>query len=62
MVSQTPIGTVVKVKLHRPKNEIELDVVVTELPKKMAEESAEDEELGKATNQEESTALAGLCS
>ncbi len=60
MVSETPIGTVVKVKVLRQKNEIELDVVVTELPKKMAEESAEDEELGNATNQEESTALAGL--
>jgi serine protease Do len=60
MVSETPIGTVVKVKVLRQRNEIELDVVVTELPKKMADESTEDEELGNATNEEESTALAGL--
>jgi serine protease Do len=60
MVSQTPINTVVKIKVLRQKKEIELDVVIAELPKKMADAATGNEELGNATNEEESTALAGL--
>jgi serine protease Do len=37
MVSQTPIKTTIKVRLLRQKKEIETDVVIAELPKKMAE-------------------------
>jgi serine protease Do len=60
MVSQTPVGTTVKVKVFRQKKEIELDVVIAELPKKMAEASTGQEESGESTNEEESSALAGL--
>jgi len=60
MVSQTIIGSTVKVKVLRQKKEIELDVVIAELPKKMADISTGNEELGNAPNEEESTALAGL--
>ncbi len=61
MVSQTPINTTVKVKVLRQKKEIEAEVVIAELPKKMAEASSRnnsEEEPGE--NDEESTALAGL--
>jgi serine protease Do len=58
MVSQTPIGTTVKVRLLRQKKEIEADVVIAELPKKMAEASSKDRE--EPGTDEESTALAGL--
>jgi serine protease Do len=60
MVSQTPVGTTIKIKVFRQKKEIELDVVIAELPKKMAEASTGQEESGEATNEEESSALAGL--
>ncbi len=60
MVSQTPINSTVKVKVLRQKKEIELDVIIAELPKKMAETSTGQEESGDATNEDESTALAGL--
>ena len=57
MVSQTPVGTTVTVKLLRQKKEIEASVNIAELPKKMAEASTKGEEQG---NDEESTAFAGL--
>jgi serine protease Do len=60
MVSQTPINTTVKVKVLRHKKEVELEVTIAELPKKLAEASTDQEEHGDATNAGESTALAGL--
>jgi len=60
MVSQTPINTAVKIKVLRQKKEIELDVVIAELPKKMADTLTGNEELGNTMNEEESTALAGI--
>ncbi len=60
MVSQTPIGSKIKVKVFRRKKEIELDVVISELPKKIAEASTGEPDSGSAPNEEESTALAGL--
>ncbi len=60
MVSQTPINTTVKVKLYRDKNEVTVDVVIAELPKKLAEMSSREEEPEENDNQEESGALAGL--
>ncbi len=59
MVSQTPVGTKVKVKLLRQKKEIEVEVVVAELPKKMAEAPSRNTE-GPEGNEEESSALTGL--
>jgi serine protease Do len=56
MVSQTPKGTTVTVKVLRQKKEIDMPVVVAELPKKLAE-AAPDEEAG---NEQESTALTGI--
>ncbi len=58
MVSQTPIDTKVKVRVLRQKKEIDTEVVIAELPKKMAEASSrlQQEESG----QEESEALTGL--
>ncbi|HYA88270.1 MAG TPA: DegQ family serine endoprotease [Nitrospirota bacterium] len=60
MVSQTPINMAIKIKVLRQKKEIVLDVVIAELPKKMAEELTRNEEQGNAMNEEESAALAGL--
>jgi serine protease Do len=60
MVSQTPINTTVKVKVLRQKKEVELEVTIAELPKKLAEAMTGQEEHGNATNEGESTALAGL--
>ena len=58
MVSQTPIASKVKVRLLRQKKEIEVEVVVSELPRKLADASSSpDEDPG---NREESSALAGL--
>ena len=58
MVSQAPIASKVKIKLLRQKKEIGVEVVVSELPKKLAEVSSSlDEEPG---NHAESSALAGL--
>ena len=59
MVSQTPIGTKVHVKLLRQKKEVEVDVVIAELPKKMAEAPSQNSEESEE-NQEESSALTGL--
>jgi serine protease Do len=59
MVSQTQIGASVKVKLFRDKKEIETDVIIAELPKKLAETSSRGEESEENVD-EESNALAGL--
>jgi serine protease Do len=59
MVSQTPIDTTVKVKLLRNKKEVVVDVVIAELPKKLAEASSQ-ENAPEENNEEESSALAGL--
>jgi len=58
MVSQTPIGSKVTVKLFRQKKEIDMDVEIAELPKKLAERSSQNSE--EQGNEEESSALAGL--
>jgi serine protease Do len=58
MVSQTQIGTTVKVRLLRQKKEIDAEVVIAELPKKIAEASSKNGEEPEAG--EESNALAGL--
>jgi serine protease Do len=58
MVSQTPIASKVKVRLLRQKKELEVEVLVSELPKRLAEApSSSDEE---SENHEDSSALAGL--
>ena len=59
MVSQTPIGTKVKVKLLRQKKEVEVDVLIAELPKKLAEAPSRNAE-NPEENEEESSALTGL--
>jgi serine protease Do len=59
MVSQTPIGTTVKVKLYRKKKEIEVEVVISELPNKLAEAALREGE-SEENNEGESSALAGL--
>src|SRR5512134_3828475 len=43
MVSQSAIGTKVKVKLLRQKKEIEVEVSIAELPKKLGEAAAEED-------------------
>ena len=57
MVSQTPVGTKVKVRLLRQKKELELDVIIAELPKKSGETATEEEPEGDG---EESNALSGV--
>ncbi len=58
MVSQTPISSKARVRLLRQKKEFEVEVVVSELPKKLAEAApSQDEEAG---NHEASGVLAGL--
>jgi serine protease Do len=59
MVSQTPIGTRVKAKLLRQKKEVEVEVVIAELPKKMAEASSRNTDESE-DKEEESSALSGL--
>lgn len=59
MVSQTPIGTKVQVKLLRQKKEVGVEVVIAELPKKIAEASSRNTE-ESGDNQEESSALTGV--
>ena len=59
MVSQTPIDTTVKVKLLRNKKEVAVDVLIVELPKKLAEASSQENE-SQENNEEESSALTGL--
>ncbi len=58
MVSQTPIGTTVKVRLLRQKKEIEIEVSIAELPKKISEVTSKNGEEPGA--EKESSALAGL--
>jgi serine protease Do len=64
MVSQTPIGTTVKVKILRQKKELDVEVKIAELTKKMAEASPGEEESGGSNNkekeQEESSVLSGM--
>ncbi len=63
MVSQTPIGTAVKIKILRHKKEIEVEVKIAELTKKMADSSSGEEESGRSNSnkeEEESNALSGL--
>jgi serine protease Do len=59
MVSQTPIDAKVKIKLFRQKKEIVVEVMIAELPKKMAEASSL-ENGSDENNEEESNALSGL--
>jgi serine protease Do len=59
MVSQTPIGTRVKAKLLRQKKEVEVEVVIAELPKKMAEASSRNTDESE-DKEEENSALSGL--
>jgi serine protease Do len=59
MVSQTPINTTVKVKLQRAKKEVEVEVVIVELPKKLTESSVREEEV-EENNGEENNSLLGL--
>jgi serine protease Do len=56
MVSQTPLGSVVKIRLLRKKKEIEVEAVVAEQPKKLAEAAQEEEQAAD----DENAALAGL--
>ncbi len=61
MVSQTPIGTTVKVKILRQKKELEMEVTIAELTKKVAEAPAGEEESGEGNNkEEESSVLSGM--
>jgi serine protease Do len=57
MVSQSPIGSKVKVKLFRKKKEMEVEVTIAELPKKLGEAAMEE---GPGEDQEESNALSGV--
>ncbi|HUL01568.1 MAG TPA: DegQ family serine endoprotease [Nitrospirota bacterium] len=59
MVSQTQIGSTVRVKLLRAKKEIDVEVVIAELPKKLAEASSREEE-SENNKDDASTALSGL--
>ncbi|MCK9419300.1 MAG: DegQ family serine endoprotease [Nitrospirae bacterium] len=59
MVSQTPINTTVKVTLLRDKKEVVVEVVIAELPKKLADASSPENE-AEENNAKESSALAGL--
>ncbi|HTG00377.1 MAG TPA: DegQ family serine endoprotease [Nitrospirota bacterium] len=59
MVSQTPVGTKVKIKLLRRKKEVEVEVNVMELTKKMAEANSGSEDSGEE-QEEESNMLTGL--
>ncbi len=58
MVSQTPIGTRVTVKVLRNKREKDVEVVIAELPKKMADAGGEEEDAGD--EQAENNALVGV--
>ena len=59
MVSQTPIGTTVKVRVLRQKKEIETEVAIAELPKKVSDGQSRSGE--EPTEQgEENSALTGL--
>lgn len=56
MVSQTPLGETVKVKVLRQKKEIDIPVVIAELPKKFSETSPGEE----PEAEQESTGLTGI--
>ncbi len=56
MVSQSPVGTKVKVKVLRQKKEVDLEVTIAELPKKLGEGPIEETGGGP----EESNALSGI--
>jgi serine protease Do len=58
MVSQTPLGATMKIKVLRQKKELEMEVSIAELPKKMAESSSGEQDTGG--NEEESGVLSGL--
>ena len=58
MVSQTPIGTTVKVRVLRDKKEIEAEVVIAELPKKIGDGPSRPDD--SSEEGEESGALTGL--
>lgn len=58
MVSQTPVGTSVKVKLLRAKKDVEVEVLIAELPKKLSETPPREEPQAEATAEDGS--LAGL--
>jgi len=58
MVSQTPIGTNVRVRLLRQKKEIDAEVTIAELPKKIAETQSRPEE--GPDQEQENGALTGL--
>ncbi len=59
MVSQTPLGSKVKIRLLRQKKEIDTEVVIAELPKKLGEALPRSPEEGP-DHEEENTALTGL--
>ena len=60
MVSQTPIDTMVKLKLLRSKKEVDIDVVIIELPKKLAETSSREDRSKNNNEDESSSALSGI--
>lgn len=60
MVSQTPIGAKASVKVLRHKKELELDVVIAELTKKIADASSDEGEKNGGPDDEESSVLSGL--
>jgi len=60
MVSQTPLGTAVKVRILRQKKELEMEVSIAELPKKLAEASSGEEDSAENGEEEESNVLSGL--
>jgi serine protease Do len=60
MVSQTPIGTAVKVRLLRQKKEVEVEVGIAELPKTLAEAAPGAEDAAEEGMDEESGALSGI--
>jgi len=59
MVSQTPIGTKVVVKLFRQKKELDMNVEIAEMPKKLSERSSQNND-EQGNNEDESSALTGL--
>lgn len=60
MVSQTPIDTRVKVRILRRQKEVETEVTIAELPKKLAESSPRFQSGKPGQKGGESSALAGL--
>jgi serine protease Do len=60
MVSQAPLGTTANIKLLRQKAEIDVAVVIAELPKKLADASTNDDDSVEKRNDEENSALSGL--